>query len=208
MERQTRRQFLLSGLAVVGGAALGSVGLSAPDVTYFPRFSPTGPVADAGAAVAAIDTRWPIKRVVYLMLENRSFDHVFGSFPGVDGATVGNLHGKEVPLGHGDMDWEHYLSVLEEIEYRGWVDVRCEGGTTADVAAGVHDVVAVMRPNVVVATPAVDQVGSGSTVQVVGAVRSAYDIERGRRYRRCENERRGCRQEDQLRIHFEPPSRR
>jgi phospholipase C len=98
MERQTRRQFLLAGLAVVGGAALGSAGVTAPDVAYFPRFSPTTPVSDAGDRIAGIDTRWPIKRVVYLMLENRSFDHVFGSFPGADGATVGDLHGKEEPL--------------------------------------------------------------------------------------------------------------
>lgn len=48
--------------------------------------------------VVGADTRWPIKRVVYLMLENRSFDHVFGAFPGVDGATTGNNAGREVPL--------------------------------------------------------------------------------------------------------------
>ena len=45
-----------------------------------------------------IDTAWPIKRVIYLMLENRSFDNIFGKFPGADGATVGLRAGKEVPL--------------------------------------------------------------------------------------------------------------
>src|SRR3712207_9193732 len=39
--------------------------------------------------IEGMDTRWPIKRVVYVMLENRSFDHVFGAFPGVEGATTG-----------------------------------------------------------------------------------------------------------------------
>jgi phospholipase C len=46
-----------------------------------------------------VDTRWPIKHVVYVMLENRSFNHLFGAFPGVrDGTSVGIVDGKEVPL--------------------------------------------------------------------------------------------------------------
>jgi phospholipase C len=45
-----------------------------------------------------IDTQWPIKRVIYLMMENRSFDNIFGKYPGADGATEGLLAGKEVPL--------------------------------------------------------------------------------------------------------------
>jgi sugar phosphate isomerase/epimerase len=46
---------------------------------------------------------------------------------------------QQVRLGHGDMDWEHYLGVLEEIEYRGWLTVEREGGgdRVAEVAAGV-----------------------------------------------------------------------
>jgi L-ribulose-5-phosphate 3-epimerase len=44
-----------------------------------------------------------------------------------------------VPLGHGDIDWMTLLSVLEEIEYRGWVVVEREVGENrlADVAEGV-----------------------------------------------------------------------
>lgn len=46
---------------------------------------------------------------------------------------------QEVPLGHGDIDWMAFLSVLEEIEYRGWITVEREGGSDprGDVAAGV-----------------------------------------------------------------------
>jgi phospholipase C len=44
-------------------------------------------------------TRWPIKHVVFIVKENRSFDHMFGRFPGADGATSGMEHGKRVPLG-------------------------------------------------------------------------------------------------------------
>jgi phospholipase C len=45
-----------------------------------------------------VDTRWPIKRVVYLMLENRSFDNLFGRFPRANGTTIGDNGGKQVPL--------------------------------------------------------------------------------------------------------------
>ncbi len=46
---------------------------------------------------------------------------------------------REVPLGHGDMDWMLFIGVLEEIEYRGWLVVEREGGDRplADVEAGV-----------------------------------------------------------------------
>ncbi len=52
----------------------------------------------ASASVMATDTRWPIKRVLYVMPENRSFDNLFGSFPGARGSTTGVKFGLEVPL--------------------------------------------------------------------------------------------------------------
>jgi phospholipase C len=45
-----------------------------------------------------LQTRWPIKRVIYLMLENRSFNNLFGRFPGVRGTMVGVEHGEEKRL--------------------------------------------------------------------------------------------------------------
>ena len=44
------------------------------------------------------ETRWPIKRVVFLILENRSFDHLFGRFPSARGVTTGMDRGVERPL--------------------------------------------------------------------------------------------------------------
>jgi len=35
------------------------------------------------------DTRWPIKHVVFILKENRTTDHLFGRFPGVNGVTEG-----------------------------------------------------------------------------------------------------------------------
>jgi phospholipase C len=36
--------------------------------------------------------------VVVIVKENRTLDHLFGRFPGVNGATVGSCHGRPVPL--------------------------------------------------------------------------------------------------------------
>jgi phospholipase C len=52
----------------------------------------------AGIRPEDIDTRWPVKRVVYLMLENRSFDNMFGRFPGANGSSVGVSFGDERQL--------------------------------------------------------------------------------------------------------------
>jgi phospholipase C len=69
-------------------------------------------IAGSGAAVAAATTagwwtflrsdppvnRWPIKHVVIIMKENRSFDHLFGGFPGAKGTSVGTFLGEQIPL--------------------------------------------------------------------------------------------------------------
>jgi phospholipase C len=56
---------------------------------------------DAGAdVVTPPPATTPIKHIVVIMKENRSFDNYFGSFPGADGATTGTLsNGQTVPLG-------------------------------------------------------------------------------------------------------------
>jgi len=36
-------------------------------------------------------TKWPIKHVVFIIKENRSFDNLFGRFPGANGATTGRM---------------------------------------------------------------------------------------------------------------------
>lgn len=50
--------------------------------------------------IAAV-ARFPIRHIVIIDKENRSFDEMFGLFPGADGAhTVELASGKVVPLGH------------------------------------------------------------------------------------------------------------
>jgi sugar phosphate isomerase/epimerase len=52
----------------------------------------------------------------------------------------GNRTAQEVPLGHGDIEWMSFLSVLEEIEYHGWLAVKRDTGDNrlGDIAAGVQ----------------------------------------------------------------------
>ena len=86
----SRRRFLKTSALAVAGAAVYACtggGRKRPVVT------PT-----ATAAVTGTDTRWPIKRVVYVMPENRSFDNIFARYPGATGTTTGVKFGEEVPL--------------------------------------------------------------------------------------------------------------
>jgi phospholipase C len=49
-------------------------------------------------------TRWPIRHVVYIVKENRTFDQYFGLFPGADGATRGRTRTGWRPLRRGIPD--------------------------------------------------------------------------------------------------------
>ena len=46
-------------------------------------------------------TRWPIKHVIFIVKENRSFDSMFGLFSGADGVTTGKIGDETVPLTRG-----------------------------------------------------------------------------------------------------------
>ena len=61
----------------------------------------------AAVDVSTIPTRWPIKHVVFVIMENRSFDNLFGRFPGADGATSGSDHGTIRPLTRAPLQRAH-----------------------------------------------------------------------------------------------------
>jgi phospholipase C len=65
-------------------------GSGAPSITVSPTADPD---ADGTVDAGSSPTRWPIKHVIFLIKENRSFDHLFGRFPGARGVTVGRDHG-------------------------------------------------------------------------------------------------------------------
>ena len=60
--------------------------------------SPSDRSTDPSAEPPAAPTRFPIKHVVFLIKENRSFDNLFGRFPGANGTTVGVHDGAPRPL--------------------------------------------------------------------------------------------------------------
>jgi phospholipase C len=93
-KRMTRRTFMTRSAAAASGLFLSSC--FGERVSTAPTPRPTF----SATPVREVETRWPIKRVVYLMLENRSFDNLFGRFPGANGTTTGVRWGQEVPIVH------------------------------------------------------------------------------------------------------------
>jgi phospholipase C len=91
-DKLTRRQFLGLASAAAAGLVFAGCTRGKPDIV------PPTPRPTLGLDPTKLDTRWPIKRVVYVMMENRSFDNMFGRFPGADGSTTGVNLGQEVPL--------------------------------------------------------------------------------------------------------------
>lgn len=61
--------------------------------------SQTPPSPSVASPVAALRTH--IDHIVFVVKENRTFDNYFGTFPGADGATAGQIStGATLPLGH------------------------------------------------------------------------------------------------------------
>ena len=97
MPRTARRALpVVVVLLVAGAVALAFAGDGAPDWRPLPpmRMGARPDPVDA----SAFGTRWPIKHVVFVIKENRTFDHLFGRFPGANGVTVGDDQGTERPL--------------------------------------------------------------------------------------------------------------
>src|SRR5437879_7722617 len=65
------------------------------------RNTTPAPTHPASVNAGAIRTTTPIKHVVFIIKENRSFDNLFGRFPGADGAMSGYVGDQSVPLGTG-----------------------------------------------------------------------------------------------------------
>jgi len=97
--------------AVTTGAGLLALGL---------LFAPCARTAGAAQPISAANTKTPIKHVIVIVMENRSFDNVFRGFPGADSASYGREHtGKTIELkaapyeGNCDPDHSHEAWVKE-----------------------------------------------------------------------------------------------
>jgi phospholipase C len=87
-------------LSAVAIAAAVGLPISCSGRADAPAPSPAeaAPSVGPSASASGIETRWPIKHVVFLIKENRSFDHLFGRFPGARGVMVGRDAGRRRPL--------------------------------------------------------------------------------------------------------------
>ena len=63
-----------------------------------PYPSAVSPSPPSAVDASGIETRWPIKYVVYLIKENRTYDNLFATFPGGNGSTMGMDRGQPRPL--------------------------------------------------------------------------------------------------------------
>jgi phospholipase C len=112
---------------------------SATAADEIPAVGAAGPKVSAPLPAAvdatAFPTRWPIKHVIFLIKENRSFDNLFGTFPGADGVTVGMRDGHAVPLARGEdqrgYDISHCLecsiTAINEGKMDGFANVELHG---------------------------------------------------------------------------------
>ena len=145
------RMSSLACLLVVAGMVATSCSGADPAVTSpssSPRPTAASPVVTSPSAAAAVDasvfpTRWPIKHVVFLIKENRTFDNLFGTFPGARGVTSGYDHGVRRPLTRGTDQSTHediphcYECCAGGVEPRrdGWVQPERTGGSVGLHAA-------------------------------------------------------------------------
>jgi phospholipase C len=60
------------------------------DTTYTLTASSANGTATASVTIKLSDTRSPVKHLIVVVMQNRSFDHLFGKFPGAAGAMPGD----------------------------------------------------------------------------------------------------------------------
>jgi phospholipase C len=108
--RRSARLLVLAIAAVLIGAACHSapgnlsVAATTPAATAQPSATPPPAAGDARPATVR-RLRSKIRNVVFIVKENRTFDNLFGRFPGADGATTGRTcDGHVIPLGQAQDD--------------------------------------------------------------------------------------------------------
>jgi phospholipase C len=83
--RPARRSAVAIGVFVALAACIGDPGPSTTPTQTPAKADPT--VAPGVIDADRFETRWPIKHVIFILKENRSFDHLFGRLPGANGVT-------------------------------------------------------------------------------------------------------------------------
>jgi phospholipase C len=135
--RPVRRALLLLAALVV--VAVGVTAFSGPRV---PRWTPAPPMR-MGARPEPVDasafqTRWPIKHVVFVIKENRTFDNLFGRFPGANGVTVGSDQGVERPLTRALDKLPADINHCYECGIQAWDEGKMDGFATVSEPARLY----------------------------------------------------------------------
>jgi phospholipase C len=80
-------------LLLAGLLMLTALALTVPSVSGRAVLRLFNTAASSANAVAIDQARAKIKHVVFVLLENHSFDNLFGRFPGADGTTTARSDG-------------------------------------------------------------------------------------------------------------------
>jgi len=133
---------LRSATASVLVAVLFAIACTAtPDGGPPPSPQPTGPASPSAssptpsnspgssteAMAESFKTRWPIKHVVFLIKENRTFDHLFGTFPGANGVSFGMDNGTRRPLTRGTDQRAHDIPHCYQCSISAWDGGKMDG---------------------------------------------------------------------------------
>ena len=87
-------------------------------------------VRPAKVDAAAFETATPIKHVVFLIKENRTFDNMFGMFPGANGATTGVDQGEQRPLTQAPDRLPEDIKHCYECALQAWNEGKMDGFAT------------------------------------------------------------------------------
>ena len=100
------RRAAIAAMAAVAALFLAAVAYSSLSMRWLPVVLSVSGARDA-APPGLVQARARIKHIVFVLLENHSFDNVFGRFPGADGAKTATIKGQgTVPLQHAPpYDW-------------------------------------------------------------------------------------------------------
>ena len=103
--RSVRTVAGLLGFGLLLAACTPSEAASDGGASPSPSAFPSPEVVTTGAPevfdATELETATPIKHVVFLIKENRTFDNLFGTFPGVNGTSTGMAFGEPKPLVRG-----------------------------------------------------------------------------------------------------------
>src|SRR5205085_3902694 len=104
-----------------------------------PSVTPSGPTPTNApgfteAMAESLKTRWPIKHVVFLVKENRTFDRLFGTCPGANGQTWGMDNGVRRPLTRGTDQRQPDIPHCYECSIAAWDHGKMDGFNQSEPA--------------------------------------------------------------------------